>query len=63
MTDLAISESHTLPVFWWLWWFAVASVVYGLLGVWFWKSLSRDRTVVFTEDLDGERGDRGAKTS
>jgi hypothetical protein len=24
------------PMFWWIWWFIVALVVYAVLAIWFW---------------------------
>lgn len=49
MIELAGSEAHTLPILWWVWWFVVASAVYGLLGVWFWRRLSRSQAPVAAE--------------
>ena len=49
MTEMAASEGLNLPILWWVWWFVVASVVYTFIGVWFWRTLSRDKPAVAAE--------------
>jgi hypothetical protein len=33
-----VPQSVGFPMAWWLSWFVVAFVVYGLLGIWFWRA-------------------------
>lgn len=54
--------SDGFPMFWWIWWFIVAFVVYGLLAFWFWRAgrhyeLSRAEEVP-TPQVDGQLGDK-----
>jgi cytochrome oxidase assembly protein ShyY1 len=43
-------ENAGFPMAWWLTWFVVASLAYGLLAIWFWRAarrhdLSKDQSV------------------
>jgi len=45
MFDFTVPQSTGFPMAWWLSWFAIASIVYVLLGIWFWRSARQhDRT-------------------
>jgi hypothetical protein len=35
MLHLTVPVTPGLPVLWWVWWFAVAAVVYGVIAIWF----------------------------
>jgi hypothetical protein len=41
MPEIAVPQSAGFPMAWWIWWFVAAFFVYGLLGVWFWRSARR----------------------
>jgi hypothetical protein len=44
-----------LPVLWWVWWFAVAAVVYGVIAIWFRSAARRhDEAVSQTGKIGSE---------
>lgn len=47
MIEIPILQDASFPMAWWLSWFVVAFLAYGLLAIWFWRSARRhDRTVL-----------------
>lgn len=48
-------DSYAIPIIWWLGWFAIASVAYAILFIWFWRG---GRQTSAGESRQGETASR-----
>lgn len=50
-----VMDSYAIPIIWWLGWFAIASVAYAILFIWFWRG---GRQTSAGESRQGETASR-----
>lgn len=57
MLENTVPQSPGFPIGWWLTWFVVAFVVYGLLAVWFWRAARRHDLTTLSERQGARTGE------
>lgn len=53
-------STFTEPMLWWVFWFAIAVVVYALIAIWFAKVAKRETRMVPAAQKSGTHNEKGS---